>query len=117
MKGQNASSDDGCQTEVIKDVTTVTPHISVPILANALVVEPVYLSDLSTFVISSDQGNPIWVSHLQGQQEQKSFNAIKASIHKVAKEEIIGLGTFTSHPEELSEVIKLSMDISTYLKK
>ena len=56
--------DDGRQGEVVKDVAAVAPDIDRPVLAQALVVEPVHLRDLPRLVIPPNEGNAIRIPHL-----------------------------------------------------
>jgi len=43
---------------------------------------------------------PEWLqgsSHLEGQQEQESFDAVEAAVHEVAHEQVVGLRAVASH--------------------
>ena len=51
--------------------------------------------------------------HLQRKQEQESLHTVKAAINKVAHEEVVCLGTLTTHFEQFHEVEELSMDVTT----
>ena len=51
--------------QVVEEVCEVFPDVGVPILPQTLVIEPVNLGDLSALVVSSDQCDPVWVSHLR----------------------------------------------------
>lgn len=57
---------DGSQAHVVKDLTAVPPNRSTPKLAYTLIVKPVYLGDLSAFVVASDKRDTVWVAHLEG---------------------------------------------------
>jgi len=50
--------------KVVEDLSAVAPHIYWPIFTQALVIEPIYLGDLSTLVISSYQCDALRVSYL-----------------------------------------------------
>lgn len=57
---------DGRETQVVKDLTAVSPNIGRAKLLKALVVESVHFGDLSRLVVASDECNSVWVSDLQG---------------------------------------------------
>ena len=52
-------------------------------------------------------------THLQRQQQQKCFNAVEASVHKVAKKQVVLVRAVAPHFEQLHKVIELAMDVST----
>ena len=81
MYTEDLISNDGRQTEVVEYLCTVPPHINRAIFSLALIVESIhlakhhvnyivrgvvipYLSDLSTFVISSDKCYSIRIPNL-----------------------------------------------------
>ena len=74
-----------------------------------------YLSDLTTLVISSYQGDSIWVSDFKGKQQQKRLHRIKSSVDEVAHEEIVGVWDIAPHSEEFFEVVELPMNIAAHL--
>jgi len=50
------------------------PHVSISILSKALIVETVHLGDLLTLVVSSQDGDSVWVPDLEGDEERHSLN-------------------------------------------
>lgn len=50
------------EIEMVKDGAACFPYGRVTVFLHALVVESVHLSDLPTLVVSSEQGDPIWIS-------------------------------------------------------
>lgn len=50
--------------EVIKHVCAVPPHVDRPILAEALIIKPIDLSDLSAFMVPSNECYPVRVPDL-----------------------------------------------------
>ena len=46
------------------------------------------MSDLSTLVVASDEGDEIWVPDFIGEEKEEGLYAVKTSVHKIAKEEI-----------------------------
>ena len=60
--------DHSAQGQVIEEVGQELPHIRVPVLAHALVVEAVNLSDLAAFMVPSQNGDSVLIPHLQANQ-------------------------------------------------
>lgn len=63
MEAEDLVVDQGGERKVIEQVREVFPNISVTILAKALIVEAINLSDLSRFVISSEDRDALRVSN------------------------------------------------------
>ena len=68
------------------------PYIKRTIFTNALIIKPVYLSDESTLMIASQQGNPIFVSDLKCKQHQKCLNTISSTVNVVTQKDVVGIG-------------------------
>ena len=109
--------DDGRQTQIVEDLRAIPPHIDRSVLAQALVVKAIHLRNLAGLVVASDQGYSIGVSHFKSQQQQKSLNAVVASVHKITHEQVVGVGALATYFEQLNQIIKLSVDISANLKR
>lgn len=75
---------DGSQRKIVKYVSAVPPNIQRTIFPKALVIETIDLSNLPTFVISSDKSYHVGISYFIGQQQQESFYAIKTTIHEIS---------------------------------
>lgn len=84
MHGQYLAVNNGGQTEIVKDIAAVPPHIGTAKLADALVVKAINLGNLPTFMIAPNQSHPIGVAHLEGQQQQKGFDTVESAVHKIA---------------------------------
>ncbi len=54
--------------------------------------------------------------YLEGNEQEESFNAVKAPIHKVPQKEIVCLWAFASNFKQLFEIIKLPVNVATDLK-
>ena len=63
--------DYGSKSKVVKNVCAVSPNVDRSIFSEALVVEAINLSDLPTFVITSDQCDSFRISDLEGQKKEK----------------------------------------------
>ena len=84
MHTEDPSIHYGPQTQIIKDITAISPNIAQPVLPLALVVETVDLGDLPRFMISADEGDPIGISNFEKQKEEECFDRIEAAVDKVA---------------------------------
>lgn len=54
MYTENSLIDDRSQGQEVKYLGAISPHINGTIFSQALIIEAIYLSNLPTFVISSD---------------------------------------------------------------
>lgn len=59
---QNLAVDDGAQRHEIENLAAGLPHGCTPVLLETFLVETVYLSDLSGFVVTAHQCHPIGIS-------------------------------------------------------
>jgi hypothetical protein len=64
MNTEDPIFNDGRQTQVVKDLGAVTPDIDRTVFLEALIVESIDLSDLSAFVVTTNQRDTIGISHL-----------------------------------------------------
>jgi hypothetical protein len=65
MKAKDLVLHDCSQGQVVKQVGQVLPHVRISVLAQALVIKPVDLSDLTTLVVASQNRDAILEAHLQ----------------------------------------------------
>jgi len=76
--------DEGGEWEVVEEVSEIFPHVGVSVLAQALVVEAVDLRDLPGLVVSSEDGDALGVSDLEGDEEGDRLDRVVASVNVVA---------------------------------
>ena len=81
--------DEGGERKEVKQVGEVAPNICVSVLAQTLVVKPVNLSDLSTFVVSTEDCDAVTVTELHRYKESYGFDGIVPSVYVVAHKEVI----------------------------
>lgn len=74
-----------------------------------------YLSDLPAFVIPSKKGHMCWIAGLEQHQHGEHLEAVVASIHKVAHEDVVGGRHLTARLEKAQQVMELAMDVATDL--
>jgi hypothetical protein len=81
--------DESGEWEVIEKVSEESPNIGVPVFSQALVVEPVYLGDLSRLMISAEDGHTVPIAKFEGHEEGDRLDGIVASVNVIAHEEIV----------------------------
>ena len=72
-----------------------------------------HLCDLSAFVISSQDGDSVLETNLQGDEESHGLDRVVSSIDVVSHEQVVSLGRLSSNFEKFTQVVELTMDIST----
>lgn len=83
VKAEDLVVDEGGEREVVEQVGEILPHIRVSVLPQALVVETVHLRNLSRFVVSAQDGNPLGVPDLEGDKEGDRFDRVIAPINVI----------------------------------
>jgi len=114
VHAQDLLLDESRQGKVVKEVSEVLPDVGSSILAKALVIEPIHLGDLSTFVISSEDGEALLVSHLHGDQKCHRFHRVIPSVDVVSHEQIVGIRRLASDAEEFHQIVELAVNISAH---
>ena len=74
VKAENAVFNNGRKGQVVEERCEVLPHIGISILSKALIVESINLGDLLGLVISTKNGDTIWVSYLKADKERDRLN-------------------------------------------
>ena len=112
MQAEDLVLDDGSEWEVIEEVSQVLPHVCVAVLSEALVVEAVDLGDLTTFVVTSEDGEPVPIAHFEANEQSDSLDRVVASVDVISHEQVVCVRGVASDLEELHQVVELSMDIT-----
>ena len=84
--------DESSEGEIIEKIGEVPPYVGVSVLAQAFVVETVYLGDLARFVVASEDGDAIAVPQLHRDQESDGLDGVVTSVYVITHEEIVGIG-------------------------
>lgn len=113
MKAKDLIFNHRSQWKQIKELCKVFPNICVSILSLAFIIESIDLSNLPTFVVSSQNGNSIFVPYFEGDEECYSLNWVIPSIDIIAHKQIVSIWAIASYFEELNQVMKLPMNVST----
>ena len=57
MYTEDAAFDDRSDAQVVENLSTILPRVSVSVFAHYLVVETIYSGDLSSFMVASEKSN------------------------------------------------------------
>lgn len=106
--------DDGADGEVVEDVGAVAPNVDGAVLAEALVVEAVNLSDLAGFVVTSNKTDAGRILDLEEEKEKEGLDGVVAAIDEIAHEDVVCVGDVAADTEKFEEIEELSMDVSNY---
>lgn len=97
--------DKGGKGEAVEQVGEEAPDVRVPILAQALIVETVYLSNLPRLVVPTEDGDPVRVAELERHEESDGLDRVVAAVNVVAHEQVVGIGRVSTDAEELGQVV------------
>ena len=78
----------------------------------ALVVESVDGSDLPGLVVSSEEGDAVWVLQLEAQEQLKGFNGVVATIDEVTHENVSIVRDLSTLFKELEMIVELTVDVT-----
>jgi hypothetical protein len=72
------------QTQIVKHVAAIPPHVARSVFALTLVVEPVNLGDLAGLVVAPNEGDAVWISDFEGEEEKEGLDGVEAAVDKIA---------------------------------
>ena len=98
--GADLIVDEGGEGEVIEEVGEEFPDVGVAVFTQTFVVETVNLSNLTRFVIPSEDRDAIPVADLHRDEEGDRFDGVVTSIDVVSHEEVIRVGGVSSYSKE-----------------
>ena len=84
--------DESGEGEVVEQIGEVSPYVGVSVLPQTFVVETVNLSDLTRFVVSSEDGDTVAVPQLHRDEESDGLDGIVSSVYVISHEEVVGIG-------------------------
>ena len=74
---------------MIEESSEVLPNIGITVLSQALIIESVDLCDLLALVISSQDGDSVWVSDLKSNKEGNGLDWVVSSIDVISHEQVV----------------------------
>ena len=101
MNAENLLVNDGRQWQEVHYLCAVAPDIDRAILAQALIVKAIDLRYLPRLMIASNKRNVRRVPNLESKEEKKCLDTVKATIDKIAHEEVIRARAIIANPEKL----------------
>lgn len=114
MRPKDLILDNCSQRQVVKQICEHFPSGGVLVLPHALVVEPIVLCDVSALMVTTKDCYAVFVAHLQRQQKAHRFHRVVASIHVIAKEQVVCIGDVPTNLEQLDEVVELAVNVTAY---
>lgn len=84
VEAEDLVVDESGERKIIEKIRKVLPHVCVAVLSEAFIVEAVHLGDLTRLVVATKDGDPLWVSDLQGYKESHGFDGIISTVNVVA---------------------------------
>lgn len=112
MGPEDLSLHNGSKRQVIKQLSEHLPHIVIFILAHALIIESVILSNASGFMVTPEDSESLFVAYLDAEQQTHCFEGIVATVDIIAEEEVVAVGDVSTDPEEFHEIVELPVDVS-----
>lgn len=80
MQTEDLVFNESSEREVVEEVGEVLPNVGVAVLAEALVVEAVNLSDLAGFVVATEDGNTLRIADLQADQKGHRLDGVISTV-------------------------------------
>ena len=114
MEAEDLVLDHSGEGQVIEELSKLLPDVGITILAEALVVEPIYLSDLSRLVVSSEDSESVLIADFKGDKQGYGLDRVVSSVDVVTHEQIVGVWRMATNLEELAQVMELPVDVSAY---
>lgn len=89
------------------------PDVGVTVLAKALVIETIYLGNLSRLMVSSGDSDTAAITNFKSEKKRNSLNRVITTINVITHEEVVCLRGFTTNAEQLKKIMELTVDITT----
>lgn len=99
METEDGVLNHSSQWEVVEQLSELFPHVGISVLAQAFIIESIYLSDLSAFVISSENGDSVLEAALECNKEGDGLHRVVSSVHIVSHEQVVSLWRLSSNFE------------------
>jgi len=116
MHGEDLLVNDSGDGQAVEAVRESLPELDV-VATLAFVVKTVDAVDGCAFVVATQDKEVLRVFDLVGEEQADGLERLLATIHVVAKEEIVGLGRETTVLEEAEQVIILPVNIAANLAR
>ena len=81
MQAEDLILDQRSQRQVVEKVGELFPNWCIAVFSKAFIVETVYLSDLTRLVITTKDGDSLWIADLEGNEKCDSLNREVTTIY------------------------------------
>lgn len=112
VDAENSVIDEGTDREAVEKVTEKSPGSIVTVFPGDFLIESVGHGDISGLVVSSEEGDLVWVFHFEAEEILHCFDGVVTSIDEVSDEDVFVVWEFSSYLEEFKKVEELPMDIT-----
>lgn len=116
MHGEDLFIDDRSDWQTVEAIRKGLPQLDV-VSPFAFIVEAVNTVDASTFVVSSQDEEILWIFDLVGQKQADGLEGLFATIHVVSEEEVVRFGRETAVFEQAKKIVVLTVNIATNLPR
>lgn len=99
MKAEDAAFNDGGQRQVIEQACEILPNIGISVLSQAFIIKSIDLGDLLTLVITSQDGNSVWISNFESDEKSHGLNRVVTSIDVISHEKVVVIRQSTTNFE------------------
>mmetsp|Transcript_15708 Transcript_15708/g.36056 ORF Transcript_15708/g.36056 Transcript_15708/m.36056 type:complete len:312 (-) Transcript_15708:8-943(-) len=114
MKTEYAFGNHRRHWQVVKGIREMFPDIGISILPETLIIKPVHLGNLTTLVVSTQNGDTTPVSDFERNQQRDGFQRVIPSVNVIPHKEIVGIRTGSPNPKQFCQIIKLAMNVTAY---
>jgi len=112
MEAEDLVLDHSRQGQVVKKLCELLPDVGVSILAQAFVIETVYLSDLARLVVASENSDSVLEADFEGDKQGDSLDTVVAAIDVIAHEKVVCVGRLATDLEKFAEIMELAVDVT-----
>lgn len=117
VKTEDLVVNEGGQGKVVEEVGEELPDIGIAVFPQALIVEAVDLGNLARLVVASQNGDPLWVSNLEGHQQRHCLDRVVTTVNVITHEEVVGVGVRSTNLEQLHQVVELTVNITAHCNR
>jgi hypothetical protein len=93
------------QREKVEQVGKETPHVGIPVLPQALVIEPIHLRDLPRLVVAPQNRHAVSIPQLERDKQRHRLDRVVPAVDVVPHEQVVGVRRVSANPEELREIM------------
>jgi len=113
VEAEDLVLNNSCEWKVIEEFGELFPYVGVTVLSQAFIIESIHLGDLPAFVVSSKDSKSILKADLESDEKSDSLDGVVAAIDVVTHEEVVGVGRLTTNLKQFSQVVELTVNVTT----